>query len=97
MSIHSDGFIAFENQHPLFQDHFPHVPCVPGSIIIEALRRQVTAVLGNRPVQVKRFRFLHFVTPGTYAYKIEGNEETNTVSCLLGTPEKPLAEGRFIL
>ena len=63
------GTWRFSGEHPLFDEHFPGAPRVPGTLVIEAMRAGAEALFpGWRVLGVKRFRFRHFIEPGAYDY-----------------------------
>jgi 3-hydroxyacyl-[acyl-carrier-protein] dehydratase len=62
----------FDPQDPIYVDHFPGHPVVPGSLIVHAFM-----VAGGSledaasPWSIESFRFRRFISPGEYAYRIE--------------------------
>lgn len=65
---------------PLFQDHFPEFPVLPGVLSLEILKRSIEACLKagqhpDKPVQLVRtenVRFQHFLRPGeTWECRVE--------------------------
>ena len=96
--LHARGLCRFVAGHPLFEDHFPGAPRVPGTLIIEAMRREAEARFpGWRPVGVRRFRFRHFVEPGDYACLLELRPDPGTIRCVLLCGERRMAEGTFLV
>lgn len=94
--LHARGLWRFAAGHPLFEDHFPGAPRVPGTIIIEAMRREAEARFpGWRPVGVRRFRFRHFAAPGDYVCLLELRPEAGTIRCVLLSGKRRMAEGTF--
>lgn len=49
----------------LHEDHFPGAPCVPGSCLLEAVRRAALLAFGRPVTCMAQARFRHFVPPGS--------------------------------
>lgn len=87
------GFFYFDPDDPIYRDHFPGYPVVPGSLIIHAF----IEALGSSekmatPPTATRFRFKRFITPGRYAFRIERRPDGRT-SCDLFDNEKSVVAG----
>lgn len=72
------GVFRFDPAHPLFADHFPGAPVVPGSCIVQAFADEASRWAGGPdfpfagpPRAVHGFRFRRFVPPGDYAFRME--------------------------
>lgn len=62
------GFASFSGEEPLFRDHFPGRPLVPGVLLLEILRQTAEKVLcvngtTARLVEASRVRFIQPVAP----------------------------------
>ncbi|MFV0347019.1 MAG: hypothetical protein ACK5JO_00405 [Halodesulfovibrio sp.] len=96
------GEFTFPADDPIYADHFPHAPVVPGTLIIHAFRQEATRN-GWQVRGIRAFRFRHFATPGTYAFTITPTEYGLHCALLpcaqlyLGTGNagKPLATGEL--
>ena len=65
------GHFYFNPEDPVYADHFPGNPVVPGSLIVHAFMRVVQGQDNNsNNWDIKNFRFKRFVSPGRYAYSI---------------------------
>jgi 3-hydroxyacyl-[acyl-carrier-protein] dehydratase len=78
-----EGYFYFDPEDPIYADHFPGRPVVPGSLIIDAF---VTAA---RPAKarleeclIENFRFRQFISPGRYAFRMERKADGRTQCCL---------------
>lgn len=67
-----EGVFFFDPEDPIYADHFPGHPVVPGSVIVHAF------MVAGRGLQdplsawsIENFRFRRFVSPGEYSYRIE--------------------------
>lgn len=49
----------------LHEEHFPGAPCVPGSCLLEAVRRAAVQAFGRPVLCMAQARFRHFVLPGS--------------------------------
>lgn len=49
----------------LHEEHFPGAPCVPGSCLLEAVRRAAVEAFGCSVSHMAQARFRHFVPPAS--------------------------------
>ena len=97
------GLWRFDAGHALFADHFPGAPRVPGSCLLEAMRRAVEEAFPSRRVRaVRRARFRHFVLPDSdLLCRMEpedrGDALPSEVRCRLLHGDACLAEAVFSL
>jgi 3-hydroxyacyl-[acyl-carrier-protein] dehydratase len=67
-----EGEFFFDPQDPIYVDHFPGRPVIPGSVIVHAFMVAGGGMEdGHAPWTVKDFRFRRFISPGEYSYRIE--------------------------
>ncbi len=66
MNPEYQGTFFFDPEDPIYREHFPGNPVVPGSVIIRAF--MMAAPVKVR--MVKDFRFRKFISPGEYAFRI---------------------------
>jgi 3-hydroxyacyl-[acyl-carrier-protein] dehydratase len=92
-SIHQSGHFYFDPNDPIYQDHFPGCPVVPGSLIVEAFLK-VVAQKKIDPTVIRRFRFKRFVIPGTYTYEMVIS--TGMIDCTLLQKEETFATGKIL-
>ena len=65
------GYFYFDPEDPIYRDHFPGSPVVPGSLVIHAFMEATgrpTGVEAERTAT--RFRFKQFIQPGKYADRL---------------------------
>lgn len=74
------GTFLFPADDPVYADHFPSAPVVPGSLIIHAFQQEL-ARLGFAVAGIRNFRFRRFVAPGRYPFSLSG--KVNVVRCVL--------------
>ena len=87
------GYFNFDPQDPIYLDHFPGMPVVPGSLIIHAFMLALgRPVGGSADQQMTRFRFKRFISPGPYAYRTEPKSNGYT-ACYLFDGDTTVAEG----
>ena len=94
-----EAVLRFPGHAPLLADHFPGAPRVPGSCLLEAMRR---AVPSRRVRAVRRARFRHFVLPDSdLLCRMEpedrGDALPSEVRCRLLHGDACLAEAVFSL
>ncbi|MGD8845701.1 MAG: hypothetical protein PVI54_09330 [Desulfobacteraceae bacterium] len=66
------GHFYFDPDDPIYQDHFPRHPVVPGSLIVHAFIQALNANgQRRRSWSATHFRFKRFLSPGRYAFCIE--------------------------
>lgn len=67
-----EGHFYFDPEDPIYAEHFPGNPVVPGSMIIHAFTMAASASCADLvPKGVRDFRFKRFLPPGRYAYRIQ--------------------------
>jgi len=93
------GVFYFDPADPIYADHFPGFPVVPGSLVISAfLKAGQAAVPGIRPEKLQDFKFRTFLPPGEYEYRLESRGDR--LQCLLFQPgtdgRHPLVTGTIL-
>lgn len=81
-----EGSFYFDPQDGVYKDHFPSCPIVPGSLIIQSFVDLVSSSAG-----IDSFRFLSFIAPGHYTYRVE--EKPQKWDCFLFEGEQVVARG----
>jgi 3-hydroxyacyl-[acyl-carrier-protein] dehydratase len=78
-----EGQFHFDPEDPIYADHFPGRPVVPGSLIISAFMTAARpAMERQREYFVENFRFRRFISPGRYAFRIQSKAD-GCVQCSL--------------
>jgi len=93
------GSFYFDPADPIYADHFPGCPVVPGSVIISAfLEAGRTAQPGMRPQGVQNFKFRTFLPPGEYPFRLEIQEDRLQCRLWQGETEnrRPLVTGTIL-
>ncbi|MCT4534597.1 hypothetical protein [Halodesulfovibrio sp.] len=65
------GTFTFPANEPALQDHFPDSPIIPGTLIIHSFVNEVRSHMPEATLGIRKFRFKSFITPDSYAYRIE--------------------------
>ncbi len=85
--------VCMDAGHPLFRTHFPGFPRVPGSCILQVFMDMLAEDTGdNCEVEVRRFRFRHFLAPGTYVFELEPLGQ-GSFACRVLDGDLPACEG----
>ena len=84
-----EGIFHFDPDDPIYRDHFPGYPVVPGSLIIQAFLD-----LAGDVREIGQFRFGSFLVPGAYRYRMVRSEDG--WECTLLEGEKTMVKGRLI-
>ncbi len=94
-----NGKFYFDPDDPIYSDHFPGNPVVPGSLVIHAFLKAAARMLtATSPVTVENFRFKKFLRPGKYDFqlqKISSRDEIMTLNCRLLAAEEVVVTGRL--
>lgn len=87
------GYFYFDPDDPIYRDHFPGNPVVPGSLIIHAFMEALSKL--NRCEEsrsITNFRFKQFLPPGRYAFRIEPKSDGG-MACFLYDNGKAVVTG----
>jgi 3-hydroxyacyl-[acyl-carrier-protein] dehydratase len=78
-----DGIFHFDPGDPIYEDHFPGRPVVPGSLIVQAFVKTAESLPDAFKVtKVENFRFKRFVVPGTYSYHLDLRQDGKSGSSI---------------
>ncbi len=88
-----EGTFYFDPTDRIYADHFPGRAVVPGSLIVHAFRGEAlkTGKLAGARFRAEDFRFLTFLTPGEYPFRMEN--EAGRLRCRLYQAGKIVASG----
>ncbi len=87
------GYFFFDPDDPIYRDHFPGHPVVPGSLIVHAFIEALDPLDQNPGTwSVTDFRFKRFIPPGRYAYCIEPKTD-GRMACFLYDDGKAVVTG----
>jgi 3-hydroxymyristoyl/3-hydroxydecanoyl-(acyl carrier protein) dehydratase len=88
------GTLTFDENDPIYQNHFPRRPVVPGSLItaafIDILKKNEVET-----VMITRARFLRFAKPSIYRYSVAVMD--NHATWELRADDNLFAEGKFVV
>lgn len=91
------GTFVFDPRDPVFTEHFPGNPVVPGSMIVQAFLEAVRRLAINGVYrQVERFRFKRFIQPGQYTFLLEQVDD-DCLNCTLKEGRATVATGRLLV
>lgn len=91
-----NGTFLFDPADPIYQDHFPGNPIVPGTQIIRAFREAARKILpGTDRFVIDNFKFRQFVPPGEYTYRMRN--AGNFLTCELLDRNRAVVTGRLSL
>lgn len=92
MTVTAQGVFYFDPADPIYVDHFPGHPVVPGSLIVWAFTQAMekTGHATDR-IGIEPFRFKRFISPGSYPYRIEETE--SGLKCSLFHNDQTVAQG----
>lgn len=90
------GTFIFDPRDPVFAEHFPGNPVVPGSLIVQAFLEAIRefAIKGEYR-RVERFRFKRFIRPGQYGFLLEQADD-DCLTCTLKEGRATVATGRLL-
>lgn len=87
------GAFYFDPADPIYADHFPGCPVVPGSLIVQAFLKALrNSGMGIRPGRIQDFKFRKFIAPGEYEFLLE--KRGDSLRCRL---LQPGTDGRCFL
>jgi 3-hydroxyacyl-[acyl-carrier-protein] dehydratase len=96
MNETKQGIFHFDSNDPIYADHFPGQPVVPGSLIVWAFTQALEKsgyVLET--VKLGPFRFRRFIGPGSYRYSLVPSD--SGIKCVLYDNNKTVAEGVVLI
>lgn len=74
----------------LHEEHFPGAPCVPGSCLLEAVRRAAVEAFGCPVSHMAQARFRHFVPPASLC-RLIWKQQPPLAGHASGTDDRPAA------
>ncbi len=91
------GYFHFDPDDPIYGDHFPGRPVVPGSLIVQAFHTAACKAKGaGRGWRLENFRFKQFLAPGTYAYAMKALS-AERLRCRLFDQGRAVVTGTLLL
>lgn len=90
------GIFQFDPNDPIYADHFPGRPVVPGSLIVSAFT-QALEKSGHvlKTIKLDQFRFRRFIGPGSYHFSLVPLD--SGIKCILYDNHKTVAEGVILI
>jgi 3-hydroxyacyl-[acyl-carrier-protein] dehydratase len=93
----AQGHFIFDSQDPIYNDHFPGSPVVPGSLIVQAFVLAAGKFTADvECLKVEQFRFKRFIGPGRYAFRLDRTDR-RFLRCLLLDGDIAVATGRLAI
>jgi 3-hydroxyacyl-[acyl-carrier-protein] dehydratase len=89
-----EGTVFFDPDDPLYANHFPGRPAVPGSLITDSMMTLLKEK-GLSVARIRKVRFIRFAAPSRYRYAID--VEGSIVRWRLLSEQTLFAEGVFEL
>ena len=91
------GQFVFDPHDPIYKDHFPGSPVVPGSLIVQAFVMASREISGDVVCRkVEQFRFKRFIRPGRYDFRVV-RTDLRCLKCSLMDGESTVATGRLAI
>jgi len=88
------GIFYFDPKDRIYQEHFPGNPVVPGSVIIHSfLSALEKAGFPSQWLNIEKFRFKKFVSPGEYNYQVLIGKKA--ITCELYKNEQVIVKGNL--
>ena len=92
MTFAIEGHVHFDPEDPIYADHFPGHPIVPGSLIVWAFGQVLEKTgVDTGTIRLDQFRFRRFISPGSYRYTIHETEKG--LRCTLLDKDNTVAQG----
>jgi 3-hydroxyacyl-[acyl-carrier-protein] dehydratase len=87
-----EGIFYFHPDDPIYRDHFPGYPVVPGSVIVYAflLAAEENGFISDN-LSIENFRFREFLIPGHYPYCVEIHDDR--LNCFIYRDTRKLVTG----
>ena len=87
-----EGIFHFHPDDPIYRDHFPGYPVVPGSLIVHAFLQAAEEYgFSGDSLTIENFRFREFLTPGHYPFRVELQDDR--LNCFIYKNERKLVTG----
>lgn len=87
--MHSETSLHIGADHPAFAGHFPHMPIVPGVLLIDAAVHAASRLLGRAPSDEAQADSTHSdcrISSAKFLSPV-GPDETLTISCTRVEPD----------
>lgn len=87
-----EGVFFFHSGDSIYRTHFPGHPVVPGSLVVHAfLKAAEEADFSGEQLVIENFRFIEFILPGRYPFRMELRE--NRMHCFISDGNKKIVTG----
>lgn len=92
MNETTQGTFYFDPEDPIYIEHFPGQPVVPGSLIVWAFTLALEKTGYDFKIfNLDHFRFRRFIGPGSYRYSLVLSD--SRIRCILYDNHKTVVEG----